>query len=366
MKEIIIKRIREEGPISFHDYMEMALYYPGIGYYTSGREKIGKDGDYYTSSNVTPLYGEMIGKQLEEMWAHMGGGPFTIVECGAGTGKLCHDVLAYLQHNEELSNALQYCIVERSEVMREKERCATSHHITWYNDTEDLPEITGCIFSNELIDNFAVHQVVMKDELMEVYVDYVDGFSEILRPAGHELRNYFAELSVELPQDFRAEVNLEAVNWIRSVATRLHKGYVLTIDYGYPSSELYVDHRREGTIVCYNHHTVNSEPYAEIGAQDITSHVNFSSLHHWGSKHGLNLCGFTNQAFFLLSLGIGDRLAQNLTQGARDWYAGYRKNTFIIQNLLIDMGHKLKVLIQGKNVPEAELSGLKLAQPHRL
>ncbi len=366
LEQIIIDRIRKEGPISFHDYMEMALYHPGTGYYTSRSDKIGPGGDFYTSSNVTPIYGEMIGRQLEEMWEHLGRGPFTIVECGAGTGKLCHDVLAYLQHNEPLSNALEYCIVERSAAMRDKECSLVGNRVKWYDSIADVPEVTGCIFSNELIDNFAVHQVVMKDELMEVFVDYDEGFKETLQPASQELKDYFAELGVALAPDFRAEVNLEAVNWIRSVATRLNKGYVLTIDYGYPSSELYKEHRREGTIVCYNHHTVNSEPYSEIGAQDITSHVNFSSLHHWGAKHGLDLCGFTNQAFFLLSLGIGERLAQNLAQNAKDWYTGYRRNSHIIQNLLIDMGHKCKVLIQRKNVPQVQLSGLKLAQPYQL
>ena len=366
LEQIIIDRIRKEGPISFHDYMEMALYHPGTGYYTSRSDKIGPGGDFYTSSNVTPIYGEMIGRQLEEMWEHLGRGPFTIVECGAGTGKLCHDVLAYLQHNEPLSNALEYCIVERSAAMRDKECSLVGNRVKWYDSIADVPEVTGCIFSNELIDNFAVHQVVMKDELMEVFVDYDEGFKETLQPASQELKDYFAELGVALAPDFRAEVNLEAVNWIRSVATRLNKGYVLTIDYGYPSSELYKEHRREGTIVCYNHHTVNSEPYSEIGAQDITSHVNFSSLHHWGAKHGLDLCGFTNQAFFLLSLGIGERLAQNLAQNAKDWYTGYRRNSHIIQNLLIDMGHKFKVLIQRKNVPQVQLSGLKLAQPYQL
>jgi len=366
LEQIIIDRIKKGGPIAFRDYMEMALYHPGIGYYTSSTDKIGPEGDFYTSSNVSPIYGEMIGRQLEEMWEHLGYGPFTIVECGAGTGKLCHDVLAYLQKNKPLSKVLEYCIVERSAAMREKECSLVGDSVKWYDSITELPEVTGCIFSNELIDNFAVHQVVMQQELMEVFVDYDEGFKEVLVPASAELKTYFDELGVELSPGFRAEVNLEAVNWIRSVARRLKKGYVLTIDYGYPSSELYKEHRREGTIVCYNHHTVNSEPYSEVGAQDITSHVNFSSLHHWGTKHGLDLCGFTNQAFFLLSLGIGERLAQNLAQNAKDWYTGYRRNSHIIQNLLIDMGHKFKVLIQRKNLPQVQLSGLKLAQPYQL
>ncbi|MBX2904859.1 MAG: SAM-dependent methyltransferase [Taibaiella sp.] len=366
LEQIVIARIQSKGPISFRDFMEMALYYPGIGYYTSSTDKIGCNGDFYTSSNVSPIYGEMIGRQMEEMWALLGYGPFTIAEVGAGTGKLCYDVLCYLKRNKALSAALNYCIVERSEPMRERERSLVGDDVTWYKSVADLPEMTGCIFSNELIDNFAVHQVVMKQELMEVFVDHDNGFKEVLLPATGELKAYFDELGVKLQPDFRAEVNLEAVDWIGTVATRLKKGYVLTIDYGYPSSELYKEHRREGTIVCYNHHSVNNEPYSEIGGQDITSHVNFSSLHHWGEKHGLQLCGYTNQAFFLLSLGIAEELANKLVHTAEDGYAGYRQNSHIIQRLLIEMGPKFKVLIQSKNLPQAQLSGLKLAQPYQL
>jgi len=366
LKDIVIQTIKDKGPISFHDFMETALYYPGAGYYSTTRDKIGPGGDFYTSSNVTPIYGELVAKQLEEMWHNLGEEQFTIVEFGAGTGSMCHDILNYLRHNEPLYSQLQYCIIERNSAMQEKEWYQTDDKVKWCHSIADLKDVTGCIISNELIDNFAVHQVVMKDELMEVYVDYTDGFRELLRPAPAILKNYFKELNVTLPLDYRTEVNLEAVSWIHDVANVLKKGYVLTIDYGFPSDEMYRDYRRDGTLVCYNKHAVNYEPYTEIGKQDITSHVNFSSLSHWGEKNGLGLCGFTNQALFLLSLGIGERLAKNLAEGTKDWYKNYRQNSFIIQNLLIEMGHRFKVLIQQKGLPKVQLSGLKLATPYRL
>src|SRR5215212_8797130 len=122
LTEIIIQKISSEGPISFRDFMEMALYYPGQGYYTSSREKIGKQGDYYTSSFLTSLFGQLIAKQFEEMWLLTGRKEFTVVEYGAGTGRLCNDILNALKNNQELYDNLHYCIIERSDAMREKQK----------------------------------------------------------------------------------------------------------------------------------------------------------------------------------------------------------------------------------------------------
>ena len=364
LSEVIIQRIKNEGPISFHDFMEMALYYPGTGYYTSDKNKIGVNGDYFTSCNLTPLFGAMIGRQIEEMWRLLKEQPFTIVEFGAGTGLLCRDILDYLKNNDELYADLNYYIIEKSPVMREKEMLLLHEKVTWINSINEIHGINGCILSNELLDNFAVHQVVMEDELMEVFVDYKDEFTEVLLPARLALKNYFRELDVCLPRDFRTEVNLEATEWIREIAGALNKGFVMTIDYGYPSFELYKKYRCHGTIVCYNKHKINDDPYKNIGMQDITTHVNFSALYYWGLRSGLDCTGYTNQAHFLLSLGLKEQLIKVLNEDAKDTYMNYKKNAFIVQRLLVDMGNKLKVLIQQKGLPNYQLSGLKLSAPN--
>src|SRR5688572_31550447 len=118
LSEIILKRIKENGPISFRDFMEMSLYYPGLGYYTSSNDKIGMNGDYYTSGSLTPGVGALIARQLEEMWRLLGEKEFTVVEYGAGLGTLCHDILDYLKLNSRLYDKLHYCIIEKSPVMR--------------------------------------------------------------------------------------------------------------------------------------------------------------------------------------------------------------------------------------------------------
>ena len=281
LSEIIKNKIRDDGPISFHDFMEIALYYPCLGYYTSSPDKIGKHGDFYTSPYFTNVFGNVIAKQLEEMWLLTGKKDFTIVEYGAGMGSLCVDILHQLKHSKEFYKKLRYCIIEKSEAMREKEkkiidRDFIKEKITWYDSIEDIPSFTGCVLANEVLDNFSVHKVLMKEkELKEIFVDYNNGFTEVLKPAQDDLKEYFTALGIELPNDFCAEVNLEAIEWIKRISSSLEKGFVLTIDYGYPSSELYQSHHRLGTIVCYNKHTVNDLPYSNIGQQDITAHVNF-------------------------------------------------------------------------------------------
>ena len=122
LSEIVQHKIRDEGPISFHDFMEMALYYPELGYYTSVNEKFGKGGDYFTAPFFTNVYGTIIAKQLEEMWYLTGKSGFTIVEYGAGSGALCADILDHLQENDQFFKNLNYCIIEKSDSLREKQK----------------------------------------------------------------------------------------------------------------------------------------------------------------------------------------------------------------------------------------------------
>ena len=355
---IIIERIKKEGPLSFRDFMEMALYYPELGYYNSSQNKIGTDGDFYTSANLTAAFGAMIGRQIEEMWRNLEKKPFKIVEYGAGTGLLCHDILDYLKNNISLYNSLTYSIIEKSSSMREIQKKHLHEKVSWYNSIQEITEINGCILSNELIDNFSVHQVIMEDQLKEVFVDYKDGFIEILKPAKQELADYLAALNVQLPEGFRTEINLEAVSWIKDISKSLKKGYVITIDYGSLSAELYSNRRSCGTLLCYYKHQKNDNPYQFIGQQDITTHTNFSAISHWGSQYGMDCCGSVDQAQFLLALGIKEYQNSALNNNPNN-LAQAMQESLINYRLLIDMGMKFKVLIQQKGVPEYPLSGLK-------
>jgi SAM-dependent MidA family methyltransferase len=360
LSESIIEKISKDGPLSFHDFMEMCLYHPGSGYYTSRKIRIGEKGDYYTSPHFSVLFGQLIAKQIEEMWKLMDKEPFTIVEYGAGPATLCRDILISLKKNDLLYDGLRYCIIEKSEAMQEEEKKILPEKVSWYHRIEDIPDLTGCVLSNELIDNFAVHQVLMDEQLMEVFVDYQNGFIELLRPASAELKNYLSQLNVILPKGFRTELNLQAIDWIRDVAASLKKGFLLTIDYGYPSSLMYSEQRSAGTLMCYYRHTINENPFQHIGEQDITAHVNFSAIAHWGSIYGLQCSGFTNQAHFLQALGLAADLKKKETEIP---LADHREMEKLIYTFLMDLGTKLKVLIQQKGMDGARLSGLQFARP---
>ena len=360
LSDYIIQQIHEKGPISFEDFMELSLYYPEMGYYTSAHEIIGKQGDFYTSATLTPAFGATIARQLEEMWRIMGSTEFTIVEYGAGTGDLCKSILDYLKDNEEMYAQLRYCIIEKSPEMRILEAKHLCDKVEWYNSIHEIKGLNGCVLSNELLDNFAVHRVVMQEELMEVYVDYQNGFTEVLRPASAELKKYFTELNVVLPWGYCTEVNTQAIAWITEIASALNKGYVITIDYGYENPAMYSERKSDGSLLCYYKHSVNDSPYTHIGEQDITCHVNFSALEHWGAKVGLSECGITNQNYFLMSLGFREQLVRFFSKDNNVLQAA-AKVASITHTLLMDMGSKYKVLIQQKGLNGQKLTGLACA-----
>jgi SAM-dependent MidA family methyltransferase len=185
-----------------------------------------------------------------------------------------------------------------------------------------------------------------------------------LKPAKKELTDYFSELKVQLPEGFLTEVNLEAKSWIKDVSQSLQKGYVITIDYGSLSAELYSKGRSCGTLLCYYKHQKNDNPYQFIGLQDITTHINFSAISHWGSQYGMDFCGIVDQAQFLLALGIKEYQNSALNNNPNN-LALVMQESMINYRLLIDMGMKFKVLIQQKGVPKYPLSGLKFFKSPR-
>jgi SAM-dependent MidA family methyltransferase len=354
LESLIRERIRREGPLSFRDFMEMALYYPGLGYYTAGLKRVGmEDADFFTSATISPLFGRLIAKQIREMWQFAGTGAFTIVEYGAGTGALARAVIGYFrEHHPTMPD---YVVIERNPQARQALEGAG---VRFVGELEEIGPFTGCVLSNELLDNFPVHRVVMQRGLMEVLVGYDGGFVETLRPASPELVSYFTDLGVTLPEGYAAEVNLDAAGWLAKIARHQEKGFVLTIDYGYLAGEMYSAARKAGTLICYHRHTVNDRPYADIGGQDITSHVNFSALALFAMREGFQLSGFRDQGPFLRALGFFDELKQ-LLPGDLSPTERLKKENLVTHTLLGEMGTKMKVLILHRNMPKPELTGMK-------
>jgi len=348
LTQIITEKIKSAGPISFHDFMEMALYHPGFGYYSSAKPKIGKQGDYFTTPELTVLLGKLLAKQLEEMWQLLDKAPFTIVEFGAGNGKLCADLLGCLKNNHEMYRSLRYCIIEKSLALQKIQQEKLLEKVTWHHSIDELQFSNGCVIANEVLDNFAVHRVIQKRELMEIFVDVdVDNhFKEILRPASAPLKDYFEQLQVQLPEGCHAEVNLQAIQWLGDVAASIKKGFVITVDYGTTSELLYRKTATNGTLLCFYRQEANEKWYERIGEQDITAHVNFSALLYWGNQFGLQSCGYTLQSHFLHSLG----LVPLLQRTSLEFYP-----------LMIDTARKFKVLIQQKGLVHPSLSGMRIS-----
>ncbi|WP_084019354.1 class I SAM-dependent methyltransferase [Desulfuribacillus alkaliarsenatis] len=367
MEDIIKAHIQKQGgAISFRNFMELCLYHPEAGYYQRASEKTGKGGDFYTSPNVSSVFGEVIANYIYKMWIELGSpNPFQIVEFGAGKGQLAEAIITKLAKGSFDLNNLNYIIIDASKsFQQEQKQRLDSFPVTWLDSIEELTKpIEGCILSNELIDAFPVHWVRYEDNvLLEKFVGYdalKQEFTILHKPAAKELCDYFQEQQVQFTSGQEAEVNLEAKKWLEQCANELRRGYLLTIDYGYLRDELYAPHRKCGTLLCYRKHRVNENPLQFVGEQDITSHVNFSQLIDWGEHLGLDTIQFFNQQEFLMQGGIMAYLQAITTSNPFDPL--FKKNAAIKQLLMPGgMGDTFKVLIQGKGAP----SNLKIDIPY--
>lgn len=362
--------------ITFAEYMDLALYHPQYGYYNGDRPNIGKQGDFITSPHWSADFAEVLGEQFVEMWQILGKPhAFAIVEMGAGRGTFAANVLQYLQQQyPDLFKILEYIIVEISPVLlaEQQQNLAEFKTVKWCNWNEIANNsIVGCFFSNELVDAFPVHQfIVEKGEIREIYVAAAEeqnkeSESKFIEVAGElsspKIAEYFDLVGIDLSatvyaDGYRSEVNLAALDWIKTVAEKLQRGYVLTIDYGHPAHRYYNPRRTDGTLQCYYRHRYHSNPYINVGRQDLTAHADFTALEKQGELCGLEVMGFTQQALFLMVLGVGDRIASLSANDAQvlDLTTFLRRREALHQ-LIDPMGlGGFGVLVQCKGLKEEE------------
>ncbi len=368
--------------VTFANFMDWALYEPNLGYYCAPRPKIGGAGDFVTASHFGADFGELLAKHFVSLWQSLGSpDQFQVVEMGAGQGLVAADVLAYLHRcfvqqpasdPGQFWQALKYVIVERSPILRAEQqqilqRFAASSKLTWQTWPQIADEsVVGCFFSNELIDALPVHRVELcAGQLQEVYVTLPAGdaaperpFVEVVAdPSTPELATYLAELGFDFgdaryPERYRTEISLATRDWLVRVASKLHQGYMLTIDYGYPAQQYYHPQRCDGTLQCYYQQSHHADPYWAVGYQDLTAHANFTLLEQVGAQQGLKTVGFTQQGLFLMELGLGDRLSALLTDAASDADPmATLQHRDALQALINPLGlGNFGVLLQGKNL----------------
>jgi SAM-dependent MidA family methyltransferase len=371
--DVLEEVIRERGPLTVAAFMDLALHDPELGYYARAAQRSGRAGDFFTSVDVGEIFGELLEIQVAEMAEILAGdsrravSDFDLVEAGAGNGRLSADILrAARRHHPDLYHRTRLHLVETSAAARAAQGSALAEAADrLISSSAALPaSFEGVLLANELLDALPVHQVVMREEgLREVYVDRRGGTSQRDRglitregaPSTPELAKYLARLHVSLEPGWRAEVNLRASEWMGDAARRLRRGFLILIDYGHEARELYSEAHAAGTLTTFSRHVgAGADPAAacppwllQPGEQDITAHVDFTTVRAAAEVEGLATLGFLDQTYFLMGLyGMGSHL-ENL------------KKRLALKTLLMPggLGSTMKVLILGKGVGTPALRG---------
>ena len=375
LRDVIAQRIRDQGPLSMAEYMDLALYHSTLGYYARVDRRSGGAGDFFTSVDVGSRFGELLAEQLAEMWQLMPPTEteeherFVVVEAGAGNGRLTRAVLDHARERRPtFYDAVHVTLVERSTEARSAQAATLAEHRSKVVSSPTLPErVRGVIVANELLDALPVHAITMTDDgLREVYVDVErDRLRECLGPPTATARAHVDRFGISLDVGWRAEVSPAAVAWVEEAARCLTCGFLILIDYGHPSDELYSPTHASGTLTCYRHHHVDAggdgptrAPWLdEPGAADITAHVDLSAVRTTAEGAGMKTLGILDQTYFLLGLASDDESGSSGGIGAL-------KRRLALKTLVVPggLGSSHKVLMFGKNVGSPTLQGCAFAQ----
>ncbi len=363
----LVARLQQEmdecgGAITFARFMELALYAPGLGYYSAGSRKFGAEGDFVTAPEISALFSRCVANQIQQVLGTLEGG--AILEVGAGSGVMAADILAELERLESLPE--HYFILELSGDLRERQQATLQDkvpqlagRVQWLDSLPQAP-FSGVVVANELLDALPVHRFqVGGGGVDELYVTCgKDGFRwERGLISSEPLAERLERNAVQLPVGYRSEIGLAAERWLRSVGAILERGLVLLIDYGFPAHEYYHPQRDGGTVMCHYRHRAHPDPLILPGLQDITAHVNFTAVAETAVDVGMEIYGYTTQAYFLLANG----LEQAMRDLPDDPLALLELSRQIkILTLPEEMGELFKVIGVGKGLAGVPLNGFML------
>lgn len=343
-----------EQRVSFRQFMEWALYHPEYGYYTRSVDNVGKSGDFYTSPRVGTVFGEMLAQSMARWATTFSRDSWSVVEFGGGDGKLARDILQALASIETDRTLNAYTIVEASADCRKRgKRRLDDERVRWVSRFErKLIRSPVVVIANEFVDALPVHRLRFSSGgWKEIYVTWNDekqAFAEILAPYEAEaVKAYIEEERPPEVEGYTVEVNVTAREWLKQLAEAIDEGFVLIIDYGYDKGNLWRPERRAGTLMCYYRHRAHENPYVLIGEQDLTTHVNFSSLKRWGEQFGFREVCWLTQGEFLKKEGILERLVAHTDPNP---FSEVAKRNRAIRQLVAPegMGGVFKVLLLGK------------------
>ena len=374
VEQEIRELIQKDGRITFARFMEACLYSPRGGFYSARGDRI--SAHFGTSATSHPAFGALIARQLAQMWQILGEpAVFHVIEVGSGDGALARSIVAACRRTApRFAEAIRYVAADYEPGWAQSPGTAFGRTGEGQSPNGlDTPagiqrvrgsglgafrNIVGCVLCNELIDNFPVHRFAIADgKVKEIFVTLAGGdFIEVLDdPSTRRITERIAGLG--LPEGYRGEVNLAMEDWIGQVCGALDRGFVLTIDYGELAEDLYSPENARGTLVCFNRHAIGGDPYQDIGQQDITCQVDFTSLMRLGEREGLETVGYTLQRRFLENLGFNEFLDDLGTPGPS---AARAELSRIAMMTLVDPDEygDFKVLAQAKGVePGVELTG---------
>lgn len=312
--------LRADGFMPFSRYMERSLYEPGLGYYSAGLHKLGREGDFVTAPELGCLFARCLAAQVQEIGTRLD--HYDILELGAGTGRMAADLLTALTPE---NGPRRYRILDRSADLRAVQQQLIADRVPlWIDRVEwlDAPPAEpwqGVVLANEVIDALAVERFrVGPDGIEQAGISRAanaDGFTWGYRPAPAALAQAVHHLGLALPPGYTSEINLNLPDWLASVTSSLTEGSVLLVDYGYPRSEYYLPQRSDGTLVCHYRHHGHDDVFFWPGLQDITAFVDFTAVAEAGAACGLELAGYCSQAMFLLGCGL-DQLLQPSARNA--------------------------------------------------
>lgn len=372
LAEVIRQRIRDEGPLPFATYAELALYHPKLGYYARVDRRSGRAGDFVTSVDFGPLFGEMLAVQFAEMWRHLGTARFDLVEAGAGSGRLARDLLdAAARHDRIFYDAVNLHLVERSPAARAAQANTLEHHtpkLVSAGPALPTPDsISGALLANELLDALPPHVLMMTDDgLHEVYVDCdaSGALVERLGPlSGPRVQAHVDEWKIMLQPGWRVEIVPDAVDWVRQAVDSMQCGFLVLIDYGHEANELYSLSHATGTLATYSQHRVETtttegaQPWLiDPGSRDITAHVDLTAVRKTAESAGAITLGILDQTYFLLGLGAAERTTTHTNANEVQTI----RRRLAMKSLLIPggLGSTQKVMIFAKHVGTPTLSGL--------
>jgi SAM-dependent MidA family methyltransferase len=357
------------GWISFARYMELALYTPGLGYYSGGAHKFGAAGDFITSPELTPLFARTLAAQAVQVMA--ASAPH-IIEVGGGSGALATDLLLALEERQALPES--YAILELSGELRARQadtlQRRAPHLLARVCWLDTLPEkFSGFVVGNEVLDAMPVHLIHWHaDVTLErgVGLDKAGNFAWEERSLSPALQARVAALPAVV--DYLSEINLAASAWVAAWAGILEQGALLLIDYGFPRHEYYHPQREQGTLMCHYRHHAHGDPFWLPGLNDITAHVDFTAIAEAGFEAGLDVAGYLSQAAFLINCGLTDVLAQASPESVESGSAEYLRQSRAVEKLInpAEMGELFKVIALSTGITEPLLGFRRGDKTHTL